>query len=342
MGANNETDEVVIERVSKSFDQLTVLKSIDLKVKKTETLSLLGPSGCGKTTLLRAIAGLEKPEKGQISICGEVVFNETVSVAPEKRKVGMVFQDAALFPHMTISENIGYGIKKNTSKEQQVQELLEFVGLSGFGGRRPETLSGGQKQRVALARALAPKPSVLLLDEPFSNLDSNLRVEIRSEVNQLLTNLEITTIFVTHDQDEAFVLGNRVAVMRDGQLTQIDPPQDLYRQPANSWVASFVGDANVFPFVESLNSMCSTPIGEIPVSKNKKAPTEILIRPEELKISKGDDGTIEIVEYYGHDAMILVRLDGGTLIKVRTPASFDCLRGDRVSVSYVGSVAATL
>ena len=342
MDEHNKPGEVVIEGLSKSFDQVTVLEEIDLKVKRTETLSLLGPSGCGKTTLLRTIAGLEQPEKGQISVSGKVVFSETISVPPEKRKIGMVFQDAALFPHMSISENIGYGIRKKISKEKKVAELLEFVGLSGFGDRRPHTLSGGQKQRVALARALAPEPSVLLLDEPFSNLDSTLRVEIRSEVNQLLTSLEITTIFVTHDQDEAFVLGNRVAVMREGRLIQIDPPHDLYRQPVDGWVAGFVGDANIFPFNKSVNSVCSTPIGEIPVLKVTDNPSGVLIRPEELKISEGNDGIVEIVEYYGHDAMVLIRLKDGTLIKARTPAGSNCQRGDQVSVSYVGMGAALL
>ena len=174
MKVNSEFGDVVVEGVSKTFDGETVLAKIDLKVASSEILSLLGPSGCGKTTLLRSIAGLENPEEGKITICDQVVLDDDISIAPEKRKVGMVFQDAALFPHMTVEQNVAYGLKKNDPKKQRVSELLEIVGLPNFEKRRPETLSGGQKQRIALARALAPRPSVLLLDEPFSNLDLSL------------------------------------------------------------------------------------------------------------------------------------------------------------------------
>ena len=213
MDNNSEFGEVKVEGVSKTFDEQSVLAKIDLKIATSEILSLLGPSGCGKTTLLRSIAGLENPEEGRITICDQIVLDDDIHVAPEKRKVGMVFQDAALFPHMTVEQNVSYGLKKDVPKKQRVAELLEIVGLPNFEKRRPETLSGGQKQRVALARALAPRPSVLLLDEPFSNLDSALRVEVRAEVHRLIGELGITTIFVTHDQDEAFLLGDRVAVM---------------------------------------------------------------------------------------------------------------------------------
>ena len=288
MKVNSEFGEVIVEGVSKTFDRETVLAKIDLKVASSEILSLLGPSGCGKTTLLRSIAGLENPEEGKITICDQVVLDDDISIAPEKRKVGMVFQDAALFPHMTVEQNVAYGLKKNDPKKQRVSELLEIVGLPNFEKRRPETLSGGQKQRIALARALAPRPSVLLLDEPFSNLDSALRIEIRAEVNRLISELGVTTIFVTHDQDEAFLLGDRVAVMNNGKILQVDSPNVIYEKPSNNWIASFVGAVNLITCKASGNK-AETPIGFLKLDQHYEGDVEIVLRPENLILTNGDE-----------------------------------------------------
>ena len=233
-----------VEAVGKSFGGSPVLHDITLDVAPGEIVALLGPSGCGKTTLLRCIAGLERIDQGVVTVEGRVVADGHAHERPERRRVGMVFQDWALFPHLSVADNVGYGLDREARGSGRVDESLEMVGLAGLGDRMPATLSGGQQQRVALARALAPRPSVLLLDEPFSNLDTGLRVQVRAEVHRLLTDLGITAMFVTHDQEEAFVLGDRVAVMHDGRLEQFGTPADLYEDPSSAWIASFVGDAN--------------------------------------------------------------------------------------------------
>ena len=211
------------------------MQNLTLQVEPGESVALLGPSGCGKTTLLRLIAGLERPLAGTIQLGDRFVSGPPgrggTWVAPEARRVGMVFQDWALFPHLTVGRNVGYGLERSTRTPGRIAEALDLVGLSGFAERMPSTLSGGQQQRVALARALAPRPGVLLLDEPFSNLDSSLREDVRSEVRRLLIELGITAVFVTHDQDEAFVVGDRVGVLREGRLAQVDTPDGLYRRP---------------------------------------------------------------------------------------------------------------
>ena len=333
MDNNSEFGEVKVEGVSKTFDEQSVLAKIDLKIATSEILSLLGPSGCGKTTLLRSIAGLENPEEGRITICDQIVLDDDIHVAPEKRKVGMVFQDAALFPHMTVEQNVSYGLKKDVPKKQRVAELLEIVGLPNFEKRRPETLSGGQKQRVALARALAPRPSVLLLDEPFSNLDSALRVEVRAEVPRLIGELGITTIFVTHDQDEAFLLGDRVAVMNDGKILQVDSPNVIYDKPSNNWIASFVGAVNLVRCKAS-GDKAETPIGFLKLDQDHDGDVELVIRPENLVITSGDDAEIETVEYYGHDSLLTVKLNDGTKLKVRTAPATSHIKGDRVGLEH--------
>jgi iron(III) transport system ATP-binding protein len=303
--------EVSVEGVSKTFDQEVVLEKIELEVAPSETLSLLGPSGCGKTTLLRSIAGLENPEEGKIKIGDQVVFDIGISIAPEKRKIGMVFQDAALFPHMSVEQNVSYGLKKTDPKKERVSELLEIVGLPNFEKRRPETLSGGQKQRIALARALAPKPSVLLLDEPFSNLDSALRIEVRAEVHRLISELGITAIFVTHDQDEAFLLGDRVAVMNNGKILQVDLPNVIYEKPSNNWIASFVGAVNLVSCKVSGNK-AETLLGLLRLDDSYEGDFELVLRPENLILTNGNDAEIETIEYYGHDSLLTLKLNAET------------------------------
>ncbi|ELY95513.1 ABC transporter ATP-binding protein [Natrialba taiwanensis] len=223
------------------------LQDVDLTVNDGKFFTLVGPSGCGKTTTLRTIAGFEEPTAGSVTFDGESM----AGVPPERRNVGVVFQSYALFPHMTVAENVGYGLRfrtppAGTTVDERVTELLELVDLAGYGDRSPDQLSGGQRQRVALARALAPAPDLLLLDEPMSALDARLRETLRRQLARIQTELDITTIYVTHDQAEALAISDRLAVMRNGHVEQIGRPQRLYREPATRFVAEFVGDNNVF------------------------------------------------------------------------------------------------
>jgi iron(III) transport system ATP-binding protein len=283
---------------------------------------------------------LERPDAGSVVLGDRVVAGDGQWVAPEKRRVGLVFQDWALFPHMTVEGNVGYGVpKRDPARRQRVDEALALVGLTGMGERMPATLSGGQQQRVALARALAPRPSVLLLDEPFSNLDTALRVQVRSEVHALLTSLDVTSVFVTHDQDEAFVLGDRVAVMTEGRIVQSAPPAELYARPASPWVAAFVGDANLVPGLAA-GATASTAVGEVPLLDPAAAgagPVQVLIRPESLRVVPGGDAVIEVSEFYGRESLLVARLGGGSSVRVRDAGVWG--RGDQVTVTYAGGPA---
>ena len=243
------TGTLAVEGLDKAFGATRVLDQAGLLAAAGRVVALLGPSGCGKTTLLRCIAGLERPDAGRVRLDGRDLSAPGAFVAPERRRIGMVFQDGALFPHLTVAGNVGYGLSREERRGNRVSEALELVDLAGFGDRLPASLSGGQAQRVALARALVTRPSVLLLDEPFSNLDTILRVQIRAEVQRLLADLGVTAVFVTHDQEEAFVVGDEVAVMLAGRVVQQAAPAELYRAPASRAVAGFLGDANLLPGV---------------------------------------------------------------------------------------------
>lgn len=336
--ADRTARSLVVHDVRVGFDGAPVLHGVDLVVEPGEILVLLGPSGCGKTTLLRTIAGLERPDGGTVAVDDRTVVDPETWIPPDKRRIGMVFQDWALFPHLDVSRNVSYGLPRSEGGNGRVDEVLASVGLTGFGDRSPATLSGGQQQRVALARALAPRPEVLLLDEPFSNLDSGLRTEVRSEVHRILVDLGVTAVFVTHDQEEAFVLGDRIAVMNEGRIEQLAHPVDLYTRPANRWIASFVGEVNLLPGT-ALDGSARTPFGDVPVTGDERGAVDVLLRPEDLRLHPTDDrghGTVELVEYYGHDAMVLVGLVDGTKLRVRTGPVPPAGRGDRVEVSYHG------
>ena len=328
--------------VSKWFGRNHVLHDVDLAVGAGCTVALLGPSGCGKTTLLRTIAGLERPDAGTIVIDGQVVVGARTNVPPERRRIGMVFQDWALFPHLSVGANVGYGLSRQERRSGRVEESLALVGLAGFGDRMPSTLSGGQQQRVALARALAPRPTAILLDEPFSNLDTALRVQVRTEVHSLLARLGITTVFVTHDQEEAFVLGDQVAVMNEGRIAQQAAPATLYDDPASAWVAAFVGDANLVPG-DGRGTSAVTRLGAVALRGSRTGPVEVLLRPEQLTLhpagpAEADDsatGTVELVEYYGHDSVAIVRFADGDTLSARSPGAPRVHRGDRVRVAAV-------
>jgi iron(III) transport system ATP-binding protein len=334
---------------------VAAVTSANLDIAAGSIVALLGPSGCGKTSLLRAIAGLEGPTAGSVSIGGTTVSSQGSGkrqwVNPEKRNVGMVFQDGALFPHLTVTQNIVFGLRamrKELSRTEvlaRVDELLELVNLQGFGDRLPNTLSGGQQQRVALARSLAPQPKVLLLDEPFSALDTSLRVQVRAEVARIVRDVGVTTVFVTHDQDEAFVLGDKVAVMQAGNIEQFGTPDELYRSPATPWVAGFVGEANFVLGVISDDdaTVATTPIGVVTIDDRRTDPSsnevQILVRPEQVSLCLDPaDGTavatVRTVEYYGHDVRYEVELADGTVLAARTHSTELYKRGDTVYPSF--------
>ena len=343
-----------VRGASKRFGELEVLLDVDLRVEPGRIVALLGSSGCGKTTLLRTIAGLERLDAGEVRVGARVLSAAAsgVHVPPERRRVGMVFQDWALFPHLTVAQNVGYGLPRSERRGPRVAAALHMVGLDGLGDRQPATMSGGQQQRVALARALAPQPGVLLLDEPFSNLDSTLRVQVRTEVHQLLADLGVTTVFVTHDQEEAFVLGDEVAVMQAGRIVQQACPAELYARPASPWVATFVGDANLVAG-DGRGDHAVTAVGDVALdvsgSGGSRGPVEVVLRAEQLRLDplgagaadtgRGVPATVQLTEYYGHDTVYLVRPDGAEPVRARAAATPRFGRGDRVLVTYEGPPA---
>jgi len=310
------TDHLAIRArdLTKSYSDAVALDHFSLDVWEGGVVTLLGPSGCGKTTALRVIAGFESGG-GSIEIHGRKVLDDHVFVPPEKRNVGMVFQDYALFPHMTVASNVSYGLPKG-DRTRRVASVLELVGLTGLEGRMPNELSGGQQQRVALARALAPEPEVILLDEPFSNLDASLRDRVRRELRAILAEARTTAVFVTHDQEEALATSDIVAVMKDGRILQADTPAELYSNPADPWVAEFLGDADVIESV-ARNGRVDTPVGGFDTDLDGKV--SVIIRPENLQISLGETPNAVVAgsEFFGHDQLVTLALHGGARVRAR-------------------------
>ena len=321
---------IQLDAVTKRFGDVVAVDAACLDVGHGEVVALLGPSGCGKTTLLRTIAGFERPDTGAVELGGRVVAGGGSWVPPEAREVGMVFQDYALFPHLTAAENVGFGLPRR-DRGRRVPALLALVDLCGLGGRYPHELSGGQQQRVALARALAPAPRIVLLDEPWSNVDPQLRAELRREVSSVLRPLDVTTILVTHDREEAFSLADRIALMRDGRIVQVGAPEELYFAPADRWAAEFVGAGNVLPGRVDAEAV-HTPIGVFPAT-GAAGPVEVLVRPELVALSPDPDGPGEVVgrEFRGHDVFYRVLVGGLEVISQR-PSNEVVPLGARVAV----------
>ncbi len=327
--------DLTVAGVSFSYGDHRVLDDVSIVVPEGTVTALLGPSGCGKTTLLRVIAGLERPAQGAVRMGDTVLSTADRVTPPEKRRIGMVFQEGALFPHLSVAENVAFGLPRGNGRAEAVEEALALVGLEGMGKRSPSSLSGGQRQRVALARALAPGPDVLLLDEPFANLDPTLRLELRGEVAALLRRLGITSVFVTHDQEEAFVLGSQVIVMKDGRIIQAATPDEIYARPANRWLATFVGDANLAPGTGS-GEAAQTLIGSVPLAHAAPATCEVLVRPECIALSSGDSWEIGEREFYGHDTMYQLENADGRRLMARAGGAPCFTVGERVAVRYEG------
>lgn len=321
-----------LEGVAKRFGDVAAADEASLCVDRGEVVALLGPSGCGKTTLLRLIAGFERPDAGSVELDGRVVAGPGAWVSPEARRAGMVFQDYALFPHLTVAGNVGFGLPRR-ERRRRVPELLEIVGLEGLAHRYPHELSGGQQQRVALARTLAPAPELVLLDEPWSNVDPSLRESLRTEVVEIIRPLGVTVVLVTHDREEAFSLADRIALMRNGKVLQEGTPEELYFEPASRWAAEFVGAANVLTG-RVVNGRVETTIGAFPANgAAEQAETQVLVRPELLGLEPDAVGAAEVVgrEFRGHDVFYRVLLDGVELVSQR-PSTEVVPLGARVSI----------
>jgi iron(III) transport system ATP-binding protein len=342
-------DDAILElsNVTKAFSEETAVDGISLDVERGELLTLLGPSGCGKTTTLRLLAGLETPTGGEIRLNDERVATADGATDPENRDVGIVFQDFALFPHLSVRENIAFGIEDmdDVDTEARVDELLELVDLPGHGEKSPDQLSGGQKQRVAVARSLAPEPEVLLLDEPFSNLDVRLRVEMREEVRSILKEAGVTAISVTHDQEEALSISDRVAVMNNGGIEQLGRPERVFEQPKSRFVASFLGRAS-FLTAYVHDETVKTGIGEFDAmsldgyaAQYDGIAVDVLVRPDDLRAGRAHaeqtDGEVVSRQYVGPSFIYRVELDSGDTVHCLHNHVEDFDLGERVTVDLV-------
>ncbi len=345
---------VVVSGLRKSFGSRVVLDGLDLEVPEGSLTAVLGPSGSGKTTLLRVLAGFERADDGSVTLGETVVEDNRTHLPPESRRVGYVPQDGALFPHLSAAGNVGFGLSKKERRSGRVEELLRLVGLAGEGRRYPHQLSGGMQQRVALARALAAKPSLLLLDEPFSSLDAALRAEVRADVANIVAETGTTAVLVTHDQDEALSLADRVAVLRDGQVAQCAGPEEIYVDPLDPALASFVGDANLLEGTVRAGSAV-TALGALPISDGKSPFEEsqrvlVLVRPEQVELHAtnvpgGLAGQVVDCSYFGHDMLVTVQVQTGTsgqssLLHARLMGRTPLGAGSAVTVSVDGPVKA--
>ena len=327
-----------------------VLHGIDLDVPSGSITAILGPSGSGKTTLLRVIAGFERAQSGTVSIAGQIVESPTRHVPPERRRVGYVAQDGALFPHLSVARNVAFGLGRGPRRDKRVAELLALVGLSAFAGRYPHELSGGQQQRVALARALAGSPPLVLLDEPFAALDASLRADVRRDITRILEETRTTTVLVTHDQDEALSMAGQVAVLRAGLIAQAGSPAQIYQHPADPDLAQFLGEANLLAARrEPTGLRCA--LGLLAAASSSQPgdagdTSTVLIRPEQLVVQFDPDpemvaASIDAVEYHGHEALLslVVNSDGGAMaLRARARPRPGLIPGAEVFVCVAGPV----
>ncbi|WP_413990534.1 ABC transporter ATP-binding protein [Labrys okinawensis] len=333
--------KLIVENLTKNFSSTAAVSDVSVSIDDGELLCLLGPSGCGKSTVLRMIAGFEAPTSGRIIIDGEDVAH----LSPDKRPTGMVFQSHALWSHMTVFQNIAFGLKlRGLAREavrNKVSEVLELVGLAGYERRYPGQLSGGQQQRVAIARCVVLTPKILLMDEPFSALDAHLRVRLREEVRGIQQRLGLTTLFVTHDQEEALTLADRIVVMKSGRVEQIGSPSAIYAQPVTRFVAEFIGTMNM---METTVSAGAARVAGVSFSVDgSDGPYALAIRPEDIGLSHAPGGglcaVVERILDLGAFRMVDVRLGDGQIVKAQIGKTEPCRMGDRVWLAVNAMVA---
>lgn len=342
--------ELRIKDLSKRYGGVVALDKVSLNIPAGQLAAVLGPSGCGKTTLLRSIAGFEHPDDGSIEIDGVRIFGDDINVSPDKRFIGYVPQEGALFPHLNVKQNVAFGLPRKLKSSGRVSEILELVGMNMLSDRMPHELSGGQQQRVALARALAPSPTVVLMDEPFSALDAGLRAILREDVRTTLKVTGTTAIMVTHDQEEALSMADIIAVMRQGRVIQTTDPVSLYKFPADLSVAEFVGETTILQAKVCEDGCADCPFGRLSIAPSCPLETghtaTIMVRPEQFLIGKPDEGIhaqVIKVAYYGHDALVRLRLDdrfGGIEINARVLGKEMYFPGQQVGVKIDGDVMA--
>ncbi len=328
---------IVCQSLSKHFDTVRAVSDISFEINESEFISILGPSGCGKSTLLRLVAGLEIPDQGSVRLHGEEISSPAYLLPPEKRRFGMVFQDFALFPHLNVAANIAYGVRGSRSeKRRRVGELLELVNLPHLARQMPHQLSGGEQQRIAVARSLAPRPRLILMDEPFSNLDYQLRVQLRRDIREILRHEGVATVLVTHDQHEAITFSERMLLMQEGTLVQEGTPAEIYRHPRTSWAANFVGEANVLPAAEK-NGRLHSPLGPLEVSDETAGMVNtVMVRPEELTLlppqSGRPCGKVTSIEFAGPVQLLTVSLASGESLRVSAGPHRHWTEGEPVSL----------
>ncbi len=334
-------DILEIKSIRCGYKDTPVVNDFSLSLRNTTQNCLLGPSGCGKTTVLRAIAGFEKISQGEIILNNKVISSRDVQIPPEHRGIGMVFQDYALFPHLNVAANVSFGLRNQSKKQQRkvAEEMLELVGLDEHIERYPHELSGGQQQRVAVARALAPQPPLLLMDEPFSNLDSDLRERLVLDVHEILRQRQTTTLFVTHDQEEAFIIGDQIAVMNEGSIQQWDEPYKLYHEPANRFVADFIGQGRLIGGTLAGHKSVQTSLGLLTGSYTWKWPPEtrvdVLLRPDDILpgVDEGVDCLITDRHFKGAQIMYTLRTPEGDELLSLVPSHLDLDIGQKTKVA---------
>jgi len=344
-----------VEDLWKGYRDTEVLRGVELEVEAGSLTAVLGLSGCGKTTLLRVIAGFERAERGSVSLGPSMLDDGRSYLPPEKRGIGYVPQEGALFPHLSVQDNVGFGLSRRERRGDAVAALLEMVGIEALARRLPHELSGGEQQRVALARALARRPQALLLDEPFSSLDASLRAHVREEVHGLLREQGVTTVLVTHDQEEALSLADAVAVLRDGTIIQQGTPSELYERPADERLARFLGAVNLID-ARFDGELARTPLGALalrpPARGQHPAAGVVMVRPEQLEVSIAEEhpaagpatgvhGRVEQCRYYGHDALLQIRPEtpGAAVLLARVGGEDALPSGTRVLVAARGPVS---
>lgn len=333
-------DLVTVEDVSKTYARNSppAVSHLGFTLRRREILAILGPSGSGKTTILRLIAGFDRPDAGRILLDGRPVSGEGAWVEPEDRRMGMVFQDYALFPHLTLLDNVAFGLRNESRKSRSdtARSVLDVVGMADLARRYPHEISGGQQQRVALARALAPDPLVLLLDEPFSNLDSDMRAEMREELLRILQGSETSAVVVTHDQEEAFALADRIGVLNRGGLEQISRPEVLYGEPRTRFVADFVGQSDFVPGV--VRGVIETELGSFPNASGLPdgSRVELLARPDEVEVEASEDGNGVVARrrFRGSETLYHLTLPSGAQLRSSQPSACALSAGARVKVVF--------